>query len=190
MVRAGLAWADPALGTQASYGTMLLAQAQGAGIWGEGVYCLPPWVWSAACEEFEFSEDISLIDGDTFRINGQVIRLWGIDALDSGQACIVRETETTWPSDLATLSLGFWLQYVSNCEIVEADASGIARGQCSASDGSDIGQALVEAGTALADPKINHPPYLSAQRVAQEAGDGYWGELWDCSPPWEWRERN
>ncbi|MEM8589790.1 MAG: thermonuclease family protein [Pseudomonadota bacterium] len=190
MARDGLAWADPADGTYGLHGTVLLAEARGKGIWGEGVYCLPPWIWSAYGENFDFSEDINLIDGDTFRMNCQVIRLWGIDALNSGQTCMVRGTETTWPSDLATLSLGFWLQHLSSCETIEADEVGIAVGRCVASDGSDIGQALVELGAALVDPEINHPPYLAAQLVAQEAGDGYWGERWNCSPPWEWRERN
>lgn len=189
MVRAGLAWSDPADGTPShQYGIMRLAEARGVGVWSEGVYCLPPWDWSAYDEEVGFPRGIDLIDGDTFRVNGQVIRLWGIDALETGQTCLVNGNETAVLSDFATVWLGYFLGFNYRCDLDDSDQSEVASGRCFVFDDFDIGELLVETGTALADPQIGHPPYIAAQTAAEEAGKGYWRDDVDCVPPWEWRE--
>lgn len=126
-----------------------------------------------------------VIDGDTLEINGQRIRLHGIDAPESRQYCIVKNTEypcgamaTSW---VASMTLGHDVR----CEGNKKGKYGRLLAVCFVA-GRNLNSEIVRAGWALAYTRYSHD-YLDAQAIAARNHQGIWAGKF--TPPWEWRKR-
>ena len=105
------------------------------------------------------------IDGDTFVANGKTIRLWGIDAPETGD-----------PAFLASkMYMEVILENASDlqCKFIDVDRYGRDVMHCQA-DGLDIGSMMVQMGMARDYRKYSGGFYEDDERLAREAGRGVW----------------
>lgn len=89
------------------------------------------------------------IDGDTFKADGQRIRLWGIDAPERSE---IGGTQ-------ATLALQGLLDRGFTCTLVDMDRYGRTVAICLLDDGTDIACALVAMGHARDWPRYSGGRY-------------------------------
>ncbi|MDQ0503861.1 thermonuclease family protein [Xanthobacter agilis] len=110
----------------------------------------------------------TVIDGDTLRLDGQRIRLTGMDAPELAQTCM-RDGQS-WPCG-ATARFAL-VELVQRgdvfCAGSGADAYGRMLARCTV-DGVDIAEELVRQGLALADGR-----YGTAEAEARAARRGLW----------------
>jgi len=126
---------------------------------------------------------------DTLRVEGERIRLFGIDAPQGGQTC-TRADGRSWPCGAeATAHLKRLVTEAGgqvSCVIELRDAEGWAVSTCEA-DGLDLGAAMVRAGLARACPQ--YPArYAAEESEASRRGVGLWAG--PVEAPWEWRRAN
>jgi endonuclease YncB( thermonuclease family) len=125
-----------------------------------------------------------VIDGDTIDIEGQRIRLHGIDAPETFQTCIA--DDVAWPCGRqATEAL---VEFINaspvRCEGEDTDRYGRTIAVCYVR-GTDIEAWMVVNGWALAYQKYSLD-YVGEEKAAQDARVGLWrGEF---VPPWDWRQ--
>ena len=89
------------------------------------------------------------IDGDTFKIDGHRIRLWGIDAPERSEI----------GGTAATLALQGLLDRGVTCQAVDVDRYGRTVAICMLDDGTDIACALVAMGHARDWPRYSKGRY-------------------------------
>ena len=113
------------------------------------------------------------MDGDSLNMAGIVIRLHGVDAPELNQTCSRQGQSWACGKDasakLAQLVSGANLR----CEQRDIDDYDRIVATCKAQQG-DIGQAMVEAGLAVALPQFSDR-YLGAEARAKALGLGIWG---------------
>lgn len=126
-------------------------------------------------------DDVRVIDGDTFELGGEVIRLWGIDASERDQDCDVGAS-----ADEIIFAL---LGDLHHCEPIETDRNGWTIARCYMTGGEDIGAALIILGMALEDTFYSDGAYSDASELAEQLGATQLSRG-ECIPPWEWREQN
>jgi endonuclease YncB( thermonuclease family) len=120
-----------------------------------------------------------LVDGDSFHLGRDEVRLKGIDAPEGRQTC--RRDGREWRcgeaarTELARLIGG---QKVV-CRVVERDQHGRLLAQCSAG-GRDLNAGMVASGMALA-----YGGYVKEETAAKLARRGLWGS--EFQRPREWR---
>ena len=128
-----------------------------------------------------------MIDGDTLEVQGQRIRLWGIDAPESLQSCTRGGEGYRCGTDAANALDRF---------IAERPVTCVPHGRpdryrrtvaiCSVA-GNDVGGWMVGQGMAVDYPRYSLRAYASQQSGAVEGGRGLWsGEF---QMPWDWRSR-
>lgn len=126
----------------------------------------------------------SVIDGDTIEINGQHIRLLGIDAPEKAQSCY-RQSGEPWrcgPAAAIALSEFIGFQPV-NCLPKNIDRYGRTVAKCLV-NGNDIEEYLVRNGYAVAYRRYSME-YIKAENDARDNSKGIWkGSL---QMPWDWR---
>lgn len=126
----------------------------------------------------------TVIDGDTIEIHGQRVRLWGIDAIESGQLCQLDGKPWRCGQD-AALGLDARLQnQVVSCRPLNQDRYGRIVAKC-AVQGRDLGSWLVSEGIALDYTYYSSGAYKSEQASAQAEMLGIWRGSFEM--PWEWR---
>ncbi len=122
----------------------------------------------------EIAGRISVVDGDTFRVGGHVVRLHGIDAPEADQRC-GGAAEPMW-------NCGAWVtaqvraQYQgahTRCLQVDRDRYGRAVARCTV-DGADVGRSLVLSGLAFAFRRYSMA-YDLDEKAAAVAGRGLHG---------------
>lgn len=126
------------------------------------------------------------IDGDTLEIQGERIRLFGVDAFELQQTCLDARGEP-WRCGLAARAALAELvqgQAIGCTVVAEQDDQGYL-GRCSARDDVDLGGYMVTAGLALAD-RQQSGEYGDEEAAARAAGAGAWGGIF--ASPWEWRQ--
>jgi endonuclease YncB( thermonuclease family) len=128
----------------------------------------------------------SVIDGDTIEIHNERIRLWGIDAVETGQLCQVNGKSWRCGRDAAFALDGFLNNVTVECSPKDRDRYGRTVATCTARE-IDVGRWLVLQGWALDYTRYSNGEYADAQIAAKAAKRGLWaGEF---MPPWEWRHR-
>lgn len=136
-----------------------------------------------SCSELEVSSvwaapnvvsgPVRVIDGDTLKVGGQNVRLYGIDAVEHDQTCR-HPTKGDWPCGAEVKQVLSQLidGREANCESHGSDRYGRMLGICRI-NGVDLGGALVEAGWAFAYKKYSSL-YVAEERRALRAGRGLW----------------
>jgi len=129
--------------------------------------------------------DVRIIDGDSLRVDGRIVRLQGIDAPEYRQSC--RDgSGTEWPcgrearAALERLAQTPGLTCVSH----EQDRYRRAVVQCHNAAGIDLAKALLNDGWAVALPRYALPGYARAEERAREAGHGIWRGEFECPSDW------
>jgi endonuclease YncB( thermonuclease family) len=135
----------------------------------------------AAAATLTGSADI--VDGDTIKVGGITVRLYGIDAPEGRQAC-ERDGNTYACGKQATQALANLIAGRSvECEIIGRDDYGRALGVCTVAD-TELNKTMVRNGWAFAFVKYADR-YAADQDAAKAAKVGLWAGSF--AKPWEWR---
>lgn len=124
----------------------------------------------------------SVQDGDTLSINGETIRLEGIDAFELSQTCGEMTCGTDARDELVKLTEGT----VVTCDDVGRDTYDRVLGLCHTASAQDINEALVLSGHAIAYLYYTNR-YEAAQKEARSARRGAWAH--DFVEPYEYRRQ-
>ncbi len=127
----------------------------------------------------------AVIDGDTLEVRGERVRLFGIDAPESGQICVAAGRR--WRcGQQATLALDERISGQSvDCKEKDRDRFGRVVAVCRVA-GEDLGAWLVSEGWALAYRRYA-VDYVEAEERARTARAGIWRGTFRA--PWEWRRQ-
>lgn len=125
---------------------------------------------------------VEVIDGDSLRIGGQELRLYGADAPEFFQVCHLGGRPYNCGQE-AKAHMADLVAGGVQCEATSASSYGRSIVTCVAS-GQDVGEAMVRAGWALNHPRYGRR-YVAAEREARENKRGMWAGTFDT--PWEWR---
>jgi len=137
------------------------------------------------------AQDIRVIDGDTFEMDGEIIRLWGIDAPELDQTC-EQDGEVVYPGEMATEMLTERLLEFEYCDTVDTDRYGRTIARCFTTEVEGLGRGeinsmMVMLGGAWDYPRYSGGEFQLAEMVAGIREYGVWSG--DCIPPWEWRRQ-
>ncbi|UYV15952.1 thermonuclease family protein [Porphyrobacter sp. ULC335] len=124
-----------------------------------------------------------VIDGDSLRVAGTEVRLFGVDAPELSQPCYSNGSEVacgTMAKDVLAGQIG---NSVLTCQPRDADTYGRIVATCQIS-GVDIGASLVEAGWATAFRRYGND-YVVAELRARAGRAGIW--QWDFQMPEDYR---
>ena len=130
----------------------------------------------------------TVIDGDGLQLRTLTIRLFGIDAPEGAQTC--ERNGAMWRcGEAATRRLRELVEgRVVACEPKDVDSYArivaVCRTDGSGGRGTDVNQAMVRSGLALAYRRFTDD-YVPAEDTARRASAGIWAG--DFVPPWEWR---
>jgi endonuclease YncB( thermonuclease family) len=123
---------------------------------------------------------VRVIDGDTLDLDGERIRLFGVDAPEGGQTCASGAPGPAATAALEALVHGRHLR----CDGDGRDRYGRRIAVCVA-DGEDVGAALVRAGWAWNYQRYAGDRYAAEERDARDSRRGVWAM--GCDSPWAWR---
>ncbi len=125
----------------------------------------------------------SVTQGDIIEVDGEPIRILGIDAPEAGQLCR-RDGEPWRCGRSATRALRSWigLRPVS-CESRGRERDGRILAKC-AVGGRDIGEWILWSGWAVAYAGYSHE-YTRAENFAKHGRRGIW--VGEFDNPWVWR---
>ena len=130
----------------------------------------------------------SVIDGDTIELQGQRIRLHGIDAPEAAQQCRGDDGRPYPCGRIAAHALATTLANArpTRCEVRDRDQYDRIVATCFRADGKDAAAIMVQAGHALDWPRYSGGAYAGDQKLAEGTGLGMWQGTF--TPPWEWRQ--
>jgi endonuclease YncB( thermonuclease family) len=126
----------------------------------------------------------SVIDADTIEVHGQRIRLFGIDAIESSQACTL-DDGSTWRcgKDSAFALADHIARSPVDCDVRDVDRYGRLVAVCRKGK-EDINAWLVRNGLAVAYTDYSLD-YVGEQRLAEKEKLGIWSASFEM--PWTWR---
>jgi endonuclease YncB( thermonuclease family) len=128
-----------------------------------------------------------IIDGDTLELEGQAIRLYGIDAPELGQTCTIQGRAYDCGKIARTALLDLTAGVAVSCRVLAAEPSagkGAPRpGRCYA-QGYDLSEGMAYTGWALAARQVSER-YVVFEERARAAGRGLWKGRFVS--PWAWR---
>ena len=125
-----------------------------------------------------------VLDGDTIDLNGERIRLRGIDAAEDGQRCGLPDGGTWDCAAAATERLrALMANRQATCEKVDRDRYDRIVAVCRVGD-IDVQEVLVREGLAWAYRQFSRA-YVPAEEAARAEGLGIWQG--PAEAPWEWR---
>jgi endonuclease YncB( thermonuclease family) len=142
---------------------------------------------SAAEKVTALAGDVRVTDGDTIRLAGTRIRLWGMDAPERDQTCEDSAGALYRCGDEATHELASLVSGERvTCEPRDTDQYGRTVARCSA-HGEDIAKHMVRTGHALDYTRYSHGAYLPDELRARRDKAGVWQG--DFTRPEDWRRR-
>lgn len=112
------------------------------------------------------AQNIAVIDGDTLRVDGQVVRLRGVEAPDRGDRC---RDHLDCGGAATTALAGLVRGRRVECALADHDAAGRPYAACSA-NGTDLSRAIVASGWARAQPGAPELADLELRARRQRAG--------------------
>lgn len=126
------------------------------------------------------------VDGDTLRIHGKLVRVWGIDAPEVNQRCFVQGKPLTC-GQFAHVALRDKIggQRV-RCVKMTVDRYKRVVAKCYVGD-DDLGAWMVRNGYALDYARYSQGYYRREQAQAQREGRGIWHSAFVA--PWDWRHQ-
>ncbi|APO68069.1 nuclease SNase-like protein [Rhizobium gallicum] len=124
----------------------------------------------------QFVGRASVIDGDTIEIAGQRIRLNGIDAPESGQACHDAAGRSYHCGKEAAVALDEFLSKSRPIRCVGhgKDRYGRVVAGCFRADGESVNSWLVRQGWAIDWPRYSNGAFQNDEAVARTARAGVW----------------
>ena len=127
-----------------------------------------------------------MVDGDTIVVDGERVRLEGIDAPEKDQSC--GPAGKLWAcGEASTEHLRAMLAGgMTSCSWEQRDRYGRALGTCRSHAGRQVNSAMVEDGMAAAYLRYSRR-YEPEQTRARESGAGMWSGPFDM--PWEHRKK-
>ena len=142
-------------------------------------------LWLAIGVALALADEV--VDGNTLVVEGQPMRLFGVDAFELQQTCLDRSGEPWHCGVAAKAALAELVQdQAIACTVVDDAADDAYLARCTVRDEVDLGGYLVRAGLALADRDVADD-YVPLEQSAKAAAAGAWGGTF--VPPWVWRRR-
>jgi endonuclease YncB( thermonuclease family) len=138
-----------------------------------------------------WAAEISVHDGDTFKIDGVKIRLWGIDAPEMKQSC-QKDEKPYACGKAAKLALESFINARDEmgargevaCQVLDIDRYKRKIARCTL-EGADLGRMMVRLGYAVEYEQYSKGFYMDAQEEAVAAKRGLWAM--EFQNPWDWR---
>lgn len=126
-----------------------------------------------------------VVDGDTFTLGADRIRLWGVDAPEGRQVCRDGGGQAYRCGDRARDQLKALIgERPVDCRQRDRDQYGRSVAQCRAG-GVDLGEAMVRAGWAVEYRTFSHGAYAAVEAQAKAAKRGLWAGTFE--PPSAYR---
>lgn len=123
-------------------------------------------------------------DGDTVRVAGQRVRLWGIDAPERAQTCQGPNNRTyECGQDAAAVLVELTRGRVVTCEHRDTDKYRRIVATC-ATDAGDLGAAMVRRGWAVDYTRYSRGQYSTQQAAAQAERLGIWSGRFEMPETW------
>ena len=146
----------------------------------------PPAALPVSFSESFVAGQVSVIDGDTLHMHGRKIRLYGVDAPESGQTCQTATGENWRCGQKAALALSDHIGRANvKCRAKATDRYGRTVAICH-SKGRSLNAWLVRHGWALAYRQYGGGIYSREEHDARQHGRGVWRGPFD--KPWDWRK--
>jgi endonuclease YncB( thermonuclease family) len=141
--------------------------------------------WLSAGSALALADEV--VDGDTLVVEGQPMRLFGVDAFELAQTCL-DHTGEPWHCGVAANAAQAELvqDQAIACTVVDDSTDDAYIARCTVRDEVDLGGYLVRAGLALADRDVADD-YVPLEQSARAAAAGAWGGTF--VEPWVWRQR-
>lgn len=125
-----------------------------------------------------------VIDGDTFSVGIERVRLWGVDAPEGRQVCQNAQGQGYACGDAARDQLvGLIGGRAVRCEVRDRDPYGRAVARCLAGS-TDLGEAMVRAGWAVDYVQFSRGAYASAEVEARGSRRGLWAGRFETPSTW------
>jgi len=139
----------------------------------------------AAAAPAELTGPARVVDGDTFSVGAERVRLWGVDAPEGRQVCQNAQGQDFDCGDAARDQLVRVIGgRVVRCVVRDRDPYGRAVSRCQAGS-TDLGEAIVRAGWAVDYVQFSRGAYASVEAEARRARRGLWAGRFE--PPSTWR---
>ncbi len=124
-------------------------------------------------------------DGDTFRLNGAIIRLAGIDAPEYHQLC-ADAAGSPWPcGKVARERLASLVGAAAvDCTVAATDRYQRRVARCATVAAGDLGAAMVRAGLAISPAERGTAVYVEEEIAARQAKHGIWQGAFDRPADW------
>lgn len=125
-----------------------------------------------------------VVDGDTFSVGPERVRLWGVDAPEGRQVCQNARGLNFACGDAARDRLVSLIGGRDvRCEVRDRDPYGRAVSRCMAGS-TDLGEAMVRAGWAMDYVRFSGGAYASAEAEARRARRGLWAGRFETPSTW------